>query len=44
MNGGLDLEQRYRWVLRLLPGWYRERWGRGHGRRIPGQLAHRRPG
>ena len=26
MNGGLDLEQRYRRVLRLLPGWYRERW------------------
>jgi hypothetical protein len=26
MNGGLGLEQRYRRVLRLLPGWYRERW------------------
>jgi hypothetical protein len=26
MSGGLDLEQRYRRVLRLLPGWYRERW------------------
>jgi hypothetical protein len=26
MNGGLDLEQRYRRVLRLLPGYYRARW------------------
>jgi hypothetical protein len=26
MSGGLDLEQRYRRVLRLLPGYYRERW------------------
>jgi hypothetical protein len=26
MSGDLDLEQRYRRVLRLLPGWYRERW------------------
>jgi hypothetical protein len=26
MSSGLDLEQRYRRVLRLLPGWYRERW------------------
>jgi hypothetical protein len=26
MSGGLDLEQRYRPVLRLLPGWYREQW------------------
>jgi hypothetical protein len=26
MNGGLDLEQRYRRVLRLLPGYYRDKW------------------
>ncbi len=26
MNGGLDLEQRYRRVLRLLPGYYRDIW------------------
>ena len=26
MNTGLDLEKRYRRVLRLLPGWYRDRW------------------
>jgi len=26
MSGDLDLEQRYRRVLRLLPGYYRERW------------------
>jgi hypothetical protein len=26
VNGGLDLEQRYRRVLRLLPGYYRDRW------------------
>ena len=26
MSGGLDLEQRYRRVLRLLPGYYRDRW------------------
>jgi hypothetical protein len=26
MNGDLDLEQRYRRVLRLLPGYYRARW------------------
>jgi hypothetical protein len=26
MSGDLDLEQRYRRVLRLLPGWYRQRW------------------
>ena len=26
MSGGLGLEQRYRRVLRLLPGYYRERW------------------
>jgi hypothetical protein len=26
MNGGLDLEQRYRRVLRLLPGYYRATW------------------
>ena len=26
MSGGPGLEQRYRRVLRLLPGWYRERW------------------
>ena len=26
MSGGLDLEQRYRRVLRLLPGYYREQW------------------
>jgi hypothetical protein len=26
MSGGLGLEQRYRRVLRLLPGWYRQRW------------------
>jgi hypothetical protein len=26
MNRDLDLEQRYRRVLRLLPGWYREQW------------------
>ena len=26
MSGGLGLEQRYRRVLRLLPGWYRDRW------------------
>jgi hypothetical protein len=26
MSGGPDLEQRYRRALRLLPGWYRERW------------------
>jgi hypothetical protein len=27
MSAGLDLEQRYRRVLRLLPGYYRDRWG-----------------
>ena len=26
MSGGPGLEQRYRRVLRLLPGYYRERW------------------
>src|SRR3984957_8738658 len=26
MSGGLDLEQRYRRVLRLLPGYYRDMW------------------
>ena len=26
MSGHLDLEQRYRRVLRLLPGYYRDRW------------------
>jgi len=26
MIGGLDLEQRYRRVLRLLPGYYRDKW------------------
>ena len=26
MSGGLDLEQRYRRVLRLLPGYYRDTW------------------
>ena len=26
MSRDLDLEQRYRRVLRLLPGWYRDRW------------------
>ncbi len=26
MSGGLGLEQRYRRVLRLLPGYYRQRW------------------
>ncbi len=26
MSGGLDLEQRYRRVLRLLPGYYRQQW------------------
>jgi hypothetical protein len=26
MNAGLDLEDRYRRVLRLLPGYYRDRW------------------
>jgi hypothetical protein len=26
MSGGLGLEQRYRRVLRLLPGWYRDKW------------------
>jgi hypothetical protein len=26
MSGGLSLEQRYRRVLRLLPGYYRDRW------------------
>ena len=26
MSAGLDLEQRYRRVLRLLPGYYRDRW------------------
>ena len=26
MNADLDLEQRYRRVLRLLPGYYRARW------------------
>ena len=26
MSSGLGLEQRYRRVLRLLPGWYREQW------------------
>jgi hypothetical protein len=26
VSGGLDLEQRYRRVLRLLPGYYRQRW------------------
>ena len=26
MSGGLDLEQRYRRVLRLLPGYYRDEW------------------
>ena len=26
MSGGLGLEQRYRRVLRLLPGYYRDRW------------------
>ena len=26
MSGRLDLEQRYRRVLRLLPGYYRDTW------------------
>ncbi|HEV2373446.1 MAG TPA: hypothetical protein VGS19_14890 [Streptosporangiaceae bacterium] len=26
MSGALDLEQRYRRVLRLLPGYYRDKW------------------
>ena len=26
MSGGLGLEQRYRRVLRVLPGYYRDRW------------------
>ena len=26
MSGGLGLEQRYRRVLRLLPGYYRDKW------------------
>jgi hypothetical protein len=26
VSGGLGLEQRYRRVLRLLPGYYRQRW------------------
>ena len=26
MSGGLGLEQRYRRVLRLLPGYYRDQW------------------
>jgi hypothetical protein len=26
VSGDLDLERRYRRVLRLLPGWYRQRW------------------
>jgi hypothetical protein len=26
MSGDLDLEQRYRRVLRLLPGYYRDQW------------------
>ncbi len=26
MNDGLDLEQRYRQVLRMLPGYYRDKW------------------
>jgi hypothetical protein len=26
MSGGPDLEQRYRRVLRLLPGYYRDTW------------------
>ena len=26
MNGGVGLEQRYRRVLRLLPGYYRQQW------------------
>ena len=26
MSGGPDLEQRYRRVLRILPGWYRQQW------------------
>jgi hypothetical protein len=26
MSGDLDLEQRYRRVLRLLPGYYRDKW------------------
>ncbi len=26
MSGGLGLEQRYRRVLRVLPGWYRQQW------------------
>jgi hypothetical protein len=29
MSGGLDLEQRYRRVLRLLPGYYRDNSSRG---------------
>jgi len=28
MSGDLDLEQRYRRVLRLLPGYYRDKWNR----------------
>ena len=30
MSGDLDLEQRYRRVLRLLPGYYRDKWCSGH--------------
>ena len=44
MSSGLDLEQRYRRVLRLLPAYYRDKWEQEHGRRLPGQLADRRPG
>ncbi len=40
--GPRALEQRYRRVLRLLPGYYRATLGRGHGRHVPGQLADRR--
>ena len=49
MSGDLNLEQRYRRVLRLLPGYYRDTWdedmaGTAHpgGRRRPGR-PRRRP-
>ena len=44
MSGDLDLEQRYRRVLRLLPSYYPANLGTGHGRCLPRKLADRRPG
>ena len=44
ISGGLDLEQRYRRVLRLLPGYYRDTWEEDMVAGLPGQLADRRPG